>query len=272
MTTETDPPTGYLFPALPGQPTSRDEPIPISAALGTQSRDDFIAATEAEAARYPGAYYTLGVCRHCDKSLGDGPDAKVIPLGAFGFLANVCCQACSDKGKQRIKDEYEEAERARYAALVPAEFVIWDERKGNNEARSAVMGRFGFDTRRGMMIHGPTGTCKTRLLWELAKLVASQPTALSWAFVDSYDAATQGFPADARKVKFLFIDDLGNEPTSHKFESAFLRLMRWRNDHHLPVFVTTQLSGVQFKARFFHGPAGDAILRRLGERSDKVAT
>lgn len=259
----------YIFPALPppGQPTHRDEPISISAALAAPSLAEYIAAAARD---YPST--PLGICQHCGSSLGDKPEDKVIPIGAFGFLPNVCCQACSDKGKKRLAEE-EAKERARaFGAFVPAEFVWWDEKRGNNAALAAARGKFNPATRRGLILHGGSGSCKTRIMWELVKSIAQLPNPPTWAWLDSYDAATTGFPADASKAEFLFLDDLGNEPTSTKFETALLRILRRRNDWHQPIFISTQLTGEQFKSRFFQGPAAVAILRRLSERTDKIAT
>lgn len=228
----------------------------------------FIAVFTAE----PEQYFEPGVCRHCGVSLGATLEDKVMPLGAFGFLPNVCCQACSDAGKARLAAEEQKARAANYAGLIPAEFVYWNEKMGNNSARAKVFGSFNPDTRRGLILHGSSGSCKTRLLWEIAKHLVDLPNPVSWLFVDAYDAATVGFPAEAAKVDFLFLDDLGNEPTSTKYETALLRLIRKRCDWHKPIFISTQLTGIAFKKRFFEGAAADAILRRLSERTDKIPT
>lgn len=217
-------------------------------------------------------WFQPGACRHCGASLGTTEADMVIPLGAFGFLPNICCQTCSDAGKARVEEEDRKARAGALSGVIPAEFSWWDDRRGNNEARARVMGAFNPEGRRGMILHGTSGTCKTRLLWELAKKVVELSTAPSWLFLDAYDAATAGFPAEAARVDFLFLDDLGNEPTTTKYETALLRLIRKRNDWHKPIFLSTQLTGVVFKKRFFEGAAAEAILRRLNERTDKITT
>ena len=183
----------------------------------------------------------------------------------------MCCSSCSEAGKARIEAEDQLARANQFAGVVPAEFAHWDERRGNNAALARARGKFNPMTRRGMILHGTSGTCKTRIMWELAKQLVASPDAPSWLWVDSYDCATAGFPAECGKVDFLFIDDLGNEPTSTKFETALLRLIRKRNDWHKPTIVSTQLTGDAFKRRFFNGAAAEAILRRFGERADKIA-
>lgn len=252
---------------------NRDEPTQImQAAASALTVDEAAAGYERVFNADPGSCFQAGTCRHCGASLGTSTDDMVIPLGAFGFLPNTCCQPCAEAGKKRIVDEERKARAGMLAGIIPDDFLWWDEGRGNNAARARALGAFNMDNRRGMILHGTSGTCKTRLLWEMVKKVVESPNSPSWAFVDAYDAATAGFPADAARADFLFLDDLGNEPTSTKYETALLRLIRKRNDWHKPVFISTQLTGLVFKKRFFEGAAAEAILRRLNERTDKITT
>lgn len=252
--------------------TTEKEPVQVTETIPPETVEQYIARVEAESVRFPDGFFPLGICRHCGASLGSAPEDKVIPIGCFGYLPNVCCQPCSDKGRARLALEDAQARAAMYSSKVPAEFVFWDDEKGNKRALAAVLGKFSFSSRRGLILFGPSGTCKTRLLWEIVKRVVDQPDNFTWLFMDSYDAAVKGVPEEAAFVQFLFLDDLGNEPTSTKFETALLRLIKRRNDWHKPTFITTQLTGAQFKGRFFQGPAAVAIMRRLRERSDQIAT
>lgn len=249
------------------QPRYRDEPVSMADALkeafGTPDRETYIAEHDAKHAANPDAYFKLGVCRFCACEL----PAKVIPMGPFGFLPNVCCDACADKGIKEMAANERKAQDARFASIVPAEFLNWDDERGNRALMAKVNGAFSFTDRRGLVIHGQSGSCKTRVMWQLVKRIAAQPENYSWAFLDAYEAATKGIPADAERASFLFLDDLGNEPTSTKWETSLLHLIRRRNDWHRPVFMTTQLTGEQFKGRYFSGAAAVAILRRLRERA-----
>jgi DNA replication protein DnaC len=220
----------------------------------------------------PDDWYAPGTCRHCGTSLGDTDEDKVMSIGAFGWLPNVCCPSCATAGKERIAREERERLNAGFSGIIPAEFIYWDIAKGRNDVLAKVNGKFSFETRRGLTIFGPSGSCKTRIAWELVKRIVMQPQTYSWLFLDSYDCATVGFPAEAGKVDYLVIDDLGNEPGGSKFESGWLRLMRKRCDWHKPTIITTQLTAVDFKRRFFQGQAAEAIMRRLRERNDTINT
>ena len=249
----------------------------ISAAVSTD-RDAFIAGWEAEYRRSPEGTAKLGVCRHCGISLGDGEDAKVIPLGAFGYLPNICCHACSESGKDKIKSEQSEHVERAFDGIIPTEFRDWNTEIGNNAARAEVYRTFGFATRKGLLIHGTTGSCKTRLAWQIVRLIVEEnmrragESQYSWLWCDAYEMSVKGIPHEAERVHFLFIDDLGNEPTGTRHETALLHLLRKRCDWQRPTIITTQLTGAHFKARFFEGAAGEAILRRLMQSMTTIKT
>lgn len=253
------------------------EPIHISTAVESD-RDAFIRVWEAERRKSPDGTAKLGVCRHCGANLGDDPEDKVIRLGAFGFLPNICCQRCSDEGKDRLKQEQALMASSRLEGIIPTEFREWDTELGNNAARAEMNRTFGFSTRKGLLIHGTTGSCKTRLAWQIVRLIVEENTRqagesqYSWLWLDSYEMATKGIPAEAERVHFLFIDDLGNEPTSTKHETGLLHLLRKRCDWQRPTIITTQLTGAHFKSRFFEGAAGEAILRRLMQSMTAIKT
>lgn len=260
--------------------TDISAPQPIAAVFGASDRDAWIAEQEHKRRCEPEGYFPLGYCRHCQKSLGDqsDPETKVMPIGVFGFLPNVCCSSCSAMASEKWRQDEVAAQEARFTGQIPPAFALWDETLGNNAARQRALAAFSFDSGKGLILHGHSGSCKTRIVWQLARLIVEQNAKsdagreITWAVFSSYELATKGIPAEAFKVRFLFVDDLGNEPTSTKFETGFLHLIRERCDWHRPCIITTQLNGSDFKKRFFGGAAGEAILRRLGERTNKVST
>lgn len=247
---------------------------PVSLAevrISTRDLSEYLAARESERLGAPDGFYALGICRHCGTSLGDRDEDKVIQIGSFGFLPNVCCPACAQAGKDRLAEEDRKARQLRfYAGNIPDEFFEWKESIGNNDALAEVRRKFSFSTRRNLVIQGSTGSCKTRIMWELVKTVIEQPDGFTHYWLDSYDAATKGIPDEAHKAAFLFIDDLGNEPTSTKFETALLRLIRNRCDWHKPFVISTQMDSSSFAKRFFQGSAAAAIMRRMKARTDSV--
>ena len=192
------------------------------------------------------------------------------------WLPNVCCEPCATAGKARLAIEAREALSARFMGIIPTEFINWDERQGNNEALAAARGAFSLENRKGVILFGGSGSCKTRICWQLVRSVLEMPKAHSWAVYDVYDLAVDGIPKDAARVDLLVLDDMGSEATDgatrRKFEAGLLRLIKTRSDWHKTTIVTTQLSGKDFKSRYQSGPKADAILRRLYQRCATIAT
>lgn len=259
------------------QPRDRDEPVALTA-LKAGPMEEYIAVTDRKVRENPDGFYPLGICRHCGTSLGSAPEDKVIPVGVFGYLPNVCCAACSDKAKEMWEAEQRAAAELQFAGLIPTAFLRWDDSLGNTTAKARAFTRFGFDTKKGLVLHGTSGTCKTFILWQLVRLIVEenakhQPEEhKTWLVLDAFEIATKGIPAEAERVHFLFIDDLGNEPTTTKFETALLHLIRKRCDWHRPTTVTTQLTGKQFKEKFFSGAAAEAIMRRFHDATIPIDT
>lgn len=263
------------MPTLDLSPTLGKEPVSIAEAIhatfGTISQAAFIAEAAQNYQKDPETWNPLGICRHCGTSLGDSEADKVITLAGWGFLANVCCKPCSEAGKARLEDEDRQARDQNLSGIIPAEFISWDSSKGNAKLLATVNGAFSFTDRRGILIHGASGQCKTRILWRLIRTICEQPENFTWLMLDAFEASSKGIPAEAFKVDFLFIDDLGNEPKNAKWETGLLHLIRRRCDWHKPIFITTQLTGQMFKNEFFSGSAASAILRRLTERTAMIS-
>ena len=250
------------------------EPRPIGAILGHSTA--FVEKWQAEYAKDPETTVKPGFCRHCGVSLGDTEDDKVMPMGAFGFLPNVCCFSCAEAGKERLAAEAKADREKAFSRFVPTEFLHWDDALGNKAALARALGKLSFSAKRSMVLHGSTGSCKTRIAWEVMKRVLEQPESYSWCWLDAFEVAKTGFPKEAKSATYLVIDDLGNEQKGWKGESRWetelLFILRQRFDWHRPVIITTQLTPIQFKERFFNGPAADAIMRRFRQMTDSVAT
>ncbi len=254
--------------------TTEDPPKPIAEVLNS-ALGELLTTWQAEWSRDPENTVKPGICRHCGVSLGDTEADKVIPMGRLGYLPNVCCESCSQAGKERLKREDQLAREAMMAGIVPTEFLHWDETLGNGRALSAALGKFSMSAKRGVVLHGSTGSCKTRIAWELVKRLVQQPETITWHWLDSFEASQKGIPKDAYNCAWLVIDDLGNEAKKGwetKWETELLHLIRKRCEWHRPIIITTQLTPTAFKQRFFNGTAAEAIMRRFRERTESIAT
>lgn len=248
------------------------EPVSLAGALNdsTETPESFLAQWEANHAAFPDQFHKPGVCRYC---AGPMPAPHVIQREILLFPITVC-EPCVVKGLAEHADQRNEEMRSRHAAWCPPEFnQQWDAAKGNAHVHAEVM-KYAFDLRRNLLIHGPTGHCKTRVVWTLLKNMAdADALGRGFLFIDAYELSTKPIPAEAYQTGILVLDDIGNDARSSKYEVALLHLLKKRLEWHKPVFITTQLDGKAFVDRFF--PSAEhtarAILRRLKERTDFIA-
>ena len=265
--------------AEPAQPRTA-EPQAIGALLkqatGHQGRDEFIRKWESERRRDPDNTHALGVCHRCQRSLGTTEDDKVMAISHLFFLPNICCAACAEAGKKALLAAEQLEREAAFVGIIPSTFRTWNDAMGKNGLRDRVLKQFSFATRKGFVIHGSTGAGKTHLAWWLVRHIIEEgakcPTPYTWLFSDAFEMATKGIPAEAERVDFLIIDDLGNEPKTTKFETSLLHLLRKRLDWKRPTIITTQLTGTAFRDQFFGGASAAAVLRRLREGSHMINT
>jgi len=220
----------------------------------------------------PEAYHKPGVCRYCS---GVIPPPYVIesPTKAFKFFVTAC-EPCVAAGIAKHDAELAKQRMDSMYRFCPPDFAQkWDPNLGNDSLRMEVFKHFSLSAKRGLLLHGASGRCKTRVAWEIIKDVEERPPyeGFAWKFLDGFDLAAKGIPADAYTVPLLIIDDLGNEPPGSKWETGLLHLLRKRCDYHRVTVITTQLQGAQFKARFFQGASGEAILRRLMQHTTAIA-
>lgn len=144
----------------------------------------------------------------------------------------------------------------------------WDNRIGGEKLHRAVM-KFDPANKRGLLVIGPSGTSKTRIVWQLLRRLTLD--GVEWHFATALDVM-KGLPFDASRKKVLVIDDLGNDPLTMNKEVALLDVIRQRVDWHMPLIVTTQFNGTQLERRFSEAATAQAIVRRLREFCDPVVT
>lgn len=128
-------------------------------------------------------------------------------------------------------------------------------------------------TKRGIGLLGATGMGKTRILCAVLRrqqcswlyLPASK---LSIAVSDQWQEGSVGSRAfstlrEAKRVRVLFLDDLGDEKHTEAITAELKDLVEHRTSRGLPILWTSNLSPEQITAK--HGERGAAIVRRLAE-------
>ena len=243
-------------------------PKPICAAIR-----DSLAEWQAEYARDPENTNRPGFCRFCEAAL---PEPWVLrsESGILDFPITAC-EPCVAKRRDEIEEEKRQAELQRISRICGPDFAEpWDDNRGNSDLRRVALSSISISNRIGLLIHGTTGKCKTRVAWEIIKDIESKPLpfeGFSWLFFDSFELALKGVPNEAYTVPLLVIDDLGNEPSGGKWETNLLYLLKKRFDARRVTVITTQYSWEKLKEKFFSGTHAEAIRRRLSERCKPIS-
>lgn len=205
-----------------------------------------------------------GKCKICEAPLQqlwrliDHPSAP-------GWFPINCCEPCYEAAKNPTVAYSLQA----WEAVCPVEFrKDWNESMSRPGLYRRVM-QFNPKLKRGLLIIGASGSCKTRVAWQLMRKLTVD--GVGWHFITALDLMG-GMPDEARKAEVLVIDDLGNDRLTIAREIELLRVIRSRFEWHKPIVVTTQFKGDEMANRFSEGATAKAIVRRLREFCDVVNT
>ena len=260
MTTEPEVPFEALEPDAPYiEPRFCPEPVHIGS-LMARALDSTVmrGLSEPDPSKHP---YD-GLCRQCGAAL----DVSWIQLERCSgwFPVNIhteCLPAyyagIGTAGQQALQWE----------KICPPDFrAPWDPGRGNGKLLSRVRA-FDPKAKRGLLIHGKSGSCKTRVAWLLARQLMEQ--GYSVTFVASIDLPDEPV-RDMMHAAVLIIDDFGNDKMQATKEAIVLKILRSRIDWHRPTIITTQFIGSSIEERFSDGHTAKAVIRRLREYCEDV--
>jgi len=132
----------------------------------------------------------------------------------------------------------------------------------------------------GLILHGTTGTCKTRICWELVKLLAKNGIVPKFeTSVSMQESLTSSFGKKERdkivgefkNTTFLFIDDWGKEKSTERWESDLFDILDYRFSWKKNTIFTMNTTGHEILKKFIDPEAGQAIKRRMVEFCYAVA-
>ena len=81
----------------------------------------------------------------------------------------------------------------------------WNPSIGNNALHTEVFKRLSLSTNRGVVMHGGSGKCKTRIAWEIIKSVEENPpfNGYFWKWFDSFELSMKSIPQEAYNAHLL---------------------------------------------------------------------
>ena len=208
-----------------------------------------------------------GQCKICSAKLESPMFRTIHAVLAPGWHPVNCCDVCYASAKSTGDNESGMIES--WMQRCPIEFRDdWDARKLPDDLLRRVM-RFDPRLHKGMIIHGPSGTGKTRAVWRLLRRLSTE--SIAWVFAESLEILESGFDVGgAEFARVLVLDDLGNDDLRGPREVRLLKLLRTRANWHRPTIVTTQFDSAGLMKRFSETATAQAVIRRLRESCESV--
>jgi hypothetical protein len=219
-------------------------------------------------------------CRTCGQALPD-PEAVILFGRKFVVRPTMCAACC-------IKAEKEPKKQSAWERLCPELYQRTDIARLGDELR-----RRGYDARwtqdvlgwqygsQGLVVSGPTGIGKSRLMWTMLRRLLDQEHRVA-VFLNAVrfrtglqvagrDGATEQFVHRLVRADVLYWDDLGQTHLTGAASEMLLHLVEERTCAGMPILATTQYSGEGMDAQFERKEMGQAIRRRLNEFCKVVA-
>jgi hypothetical protein len=217
---------------------------------------------------------STSTCSNCGEAL---PASKPITLlGRTFVLRSRMCAQCVAKA------EAEPTKKSAWERLCPRLYQQTDIARLESEVR-----QLGYDASwpravlawqygpQGLIINGPTGVGKSRVMWLLLRRLLDHEdrtavllnavrfrTAVQAA---GRDYATEEFVRRIVRADILFWDDLGQMHLTGAASEMLLHIVEERTCAEMPILATTQYSGEGLDSQFERKEMGKAIRRRLNE-------
>lgn len=221
---------------------------------------------------------TTKICQTCGQSFSYEP----VMMDGKEMFSLKRCDPCVEKAKaeQQAKDEAIELNHllVEWDFLVPPLYRATDPTMLPQEPLSKVMAwKFG---PKGLVIHGNTGTGKTRAAALLLKRIHLQDRKTIAAFFGNSFAHECGrrflhgggeeWIAELSRFDVLFLDDFGKNKFTERVEAEQFGLIERRISHLRPVILTTNFIGKTLAGKMSEDRA-EPLIRRLREFCDDVA-
>jgi hypothetical protein len=214
------------------------------------------------------------VCCSCGRALQAAE--PVILLGRKLAIRPTVCAACSDQSDKKQK------EQSSWQRLCPEIYWVTD-----TVRLKAELLRWGYDSKwleevlgwtygpQGLMVSGPTGVGKTRVMWLLLRrrldserrvaVVLNSVRFRAGLQAAARDGATEQFVQRLARTEVFYWDDFGQTHMTGAASEMLLHLVKERASAGMPILATTQYSGNGIDEQFERKEMKQAVRRRLNE-------
>ena len=219
--------------------------------------------------------------------VGDLWDEKTINCKRCGCsFKTVLGQYCDDcleieiaEYESKKRQEYVEKMRRKFKAICPPFFADTDPARIPQKALQKVLAWKDDKSGRGLLLHGKTGSCKTRALLLLLQQLTEKgknpkfvtAVALKRELAASWETRThEKVVNDYCHAHLLALDDLGKENASQGYAADLFEILRFRRDHLKPTFVTTNYVGETLAERLGDPDFAEPLVKTLRDSCQAI--
>lgn len=179
----------------------------------------------------------------------------------LGNFCDDCLEIELAEYEERKNQEYLAKMRRKFENICPPFFRDTDPARIPQKPLARVLEWKNDKSGRGLLLHGKTGSCKTRAMLLLVKEITEKggkiqfvtAVALKRELAASWETRTHESVVDNYcRAPILALDDLGKENASAGYTADLFEILRYRRDHLKPTFVTTNY-------------VGDTLAEKLGD-------
>lgn len=194
-------------------------------------------------------------------------------LATLVHVCPTCSQIHADEEVRQLIARSAAIRTEAWKAICPPDFLNIEPHRLPKPSKLQIVLKWQFGPK-GLLLHGPTGSGKSRCAWHLLK--REHATGRSVRAIDhsvglEYGALFAQSAADADRwrerlvcVDILFMDDVFKAKLTDSLESALFTIVSARTERQRPIIVTTNDSGETLAARTTDD-RGAALIRRLRE-------
>lgn len=215
------------------------------------------------------------ICRECGETFScDFPS-----LAKFVHVCGACSERRANEEQRRLVENSEHRRRSAWRDVCPFAYAETDAKRLPLPHKLAEVMAWKFGPR-GLLLHGPTGSGKSRCAWLLMR---REYFAFRWVRVLGCDAgieyaakfgestvAAARWIAKACDADLLLLDDVFKARLTDSFESALFTVISKRSELGLPIIVTSNDDPDSLAARMTEDRSGP-IIRRLREMTEPIS-
>lgn len=217
-------------------------------------------------------------CKECGVVVQDFVQECIAPSFNIWYPYFPVCSPCLEKLENDTEQELEPniglKLESDFSQMCPPEMMETDASRLNQKVLQRAMGE-KLD-RKGILLHGQTGTGKTRIMWLLVRelIVARGKSVrvynsadLKEKMIESYrnKHSQQEMLSILLSCDILCIDDLGKEKMTDAWKELLFNVIDKRTLYHRPMIITTNYVGKSFSELFTDKNMADPVIRRLRE-------